>query len=277
MTTFTAQRPLEPRFGEGGAGFLIATEQTAKRTLLQYGRSPQLLLMPTLTGAAFLFCFRYVFGGAIQTGSGRYISFLMPGFLAQTVLWTALNIAPGVAQDATSGVHDRLRSLPIPRAAAIAGRSLADSALNLLSLAIIAGLGFAIGFRVDAGAASVLAAFALIAAEVYAFTWVFIAFGVVAGNAQAAQGLASLVVLPLAFVSGAFVPVASMPGWLREFAAHQPVTVFINAVRSLMLDGTGPAGVGHSTTYWVTLSLLWCVAILLAFGAVAVVRFSRTQ
>jgi ABC-2 type transport system permease protein len=277
MTTLTTQGRVAPPLGEGGAGFLTATGQTAKRTLLQYRRTPQLLLLPTLTGIAFLFCFRYVLGGAIQTGGGKYVDFLMPGFLAQIVLWTALNIAAGVGQDATSGVHDRLRSLPIPRVAAVVGRSLADSALNIFALTVIAGLGFAIGFRAHAGAPSVLGAFALMVAEGYACTWVFIAFGLIAGNAQAAQGLASVIVVLFTFVSGAFVPVDSMPAWLRGFAAHQPVTVFINGVRSLMLGGTGAAGAGHSTTYWVLLSLLWCAAILLAFGAVAVVRFSRTQ
>jgi ABC-2 type transport system permease protein len=105
----------------------------------------------------------------------------------------------------------------------------------------------------------------------------FIALGLVSGNAQAAQALSSLIVVPLSFVSGAFVPIGSMPGWMQAFAAHQPVTVIINAVRSLMLGGTHAAGIGHSTTYWVLLSLVWCAGILAVFGAIAVTRFSRTR
>src|SRR5947199_6691027 len=99
-----------------GAGFLTATTQTARRSGLQYLRTPQLLVLPTILGALFLFIFRYIFGGAIATGSSvDYVDFLVPGFIVTTILWTGMNAPAGVAEDAASGVHDRLRSLPIPR------------------------------------------------------------------------------------------------------------------------------------------------------------------
>jgi ABC-2 type transport system permease protein/oleandomycin transport system permease protein len=101
--------------------------------------------------------------------------------------------------------------------------------------------------------------------------------GLVAGNAQAAQSLSSLVVIPLTFVSGAFVPVKSMPGWLEWFAANQPVSVITNAVRSLMLGGTDVAGVGHTTSYWVLLSLLWSVGILALFSVLTSAHFARSR
>jgi len=123
----------------------------------------------------------------------------------------------------------------------------------------------------------VIVAFALMLAEIYAFSWVFISLGLIAGNAQAAQALSSLIVIPFTFVSSAFVPIHSMPGWMQSFAANQPVTVIINAVGSLMLGGTRAAGAGHSTSYWVLLSLIWCAGILAVFGAVAVARFSRRR
>src|SRR6516165_6299959 len=108
-----------------GAGFVTTTRQTARRTGLQYLRTPQLLVLPAIMGALFLFIFRYVFGGAISAGSGvDYVDFLVP-----VILWTGMNAPAGVAEDAASGVHDRLRSLPIPRAAAVAGRSVADTAM----------------------------------------------------------------------------------------------------------------------------------------------------
>src|SRR5512138_542815 len=108
------------------AGFLTATGQTARRTGLQFLRTPQLLILPTIMGALFLFIFRYIFGGAIDTGSGvDYVDFLVPGFLATTFLWTGMNAPAGVAEDAATGVYDRLRSLPIPRIAVVAGRSVA--------------------------------------------------------------------------------------------------------------------------------------------------------
>lgn len=271
-----------PTFGsashQAGAGFLTATTQTARRTLLQFARTPQLLVMPPIMAALFMIIFRYIFGGAINPGGNvGYVDFLIPGFLAQSFLWNAMNIPAGIAEDSTSGVYDRLRSLPIPRAAVMAGRSLADTLLNVGSLAVTVGLGFAVGFRTDAGLGAMIGAIAVIVAAIYAFNWFFIGLGLVAGNAQAAQSLSSLVVIPLTFVSGAFVPVQSMPGWLQWFAANQPVTVLINAVRSLMLGGTEPAGVGHTTDYWVLLSLLWCLGILALFSVLTSTRFARSR
>jgi ABC-2 type transport system permease protein len=263
---------------QGGPSFLTATTQTARRTLLQFARTPQLLVMPPILAALFMIIFRYIFGGAIDTG-GRldYVEFLIPGFVAQSFLWNEMNIPAGIAEDSTSGVYDRLRSLPIPRAAVMTGRSLADTLLNLVSLGVVVALGFAVGFRTHASAGAVLAALGVIAAAIYAFSWLFIVLGLVAGNAQAAQSLSSLAVIPLTFVSGAFVPVKSMPGWLHWFAANQPVTVLVNAVRSLMLGGTGAAGVGHTTSYWVVLSLLWCAGIVAVFGVLTTLRFARSR
>jgi ABC transporter DrrB family efflux protein len=281
MTTTTAPTvtPTGSRIavGNAGAGFLTATGQTARRTMLQYARTPQLLVLPTIMGALFLFIFRYVFGGAINTSTVDYVDFLVPGFLVTVVLWTGMNAPAGVAEDATTGVHDRLRSLPIPRASVVTGRSIADSALVAWTLLVTAALGYAVGFRTHADVGSVALAYALMLAADYAFTWMFISLGLTAGNAQAAQGVSSILVVPLTFLSGAYVPVHSMPGWMQPFAANQPVTVIINAVRSLMLGGSHAAGVGHTTAYWVLLSLAWCAGILAVFATIAVRRFGRMR
>jgi ABC-2 type transport system permease protein len=281
MTTITSPAPdiTAPGDSRGsGAGFLTATAQTARRTALQFLRTPQLLVMPPILAVLFLFIFRYIFGGAIATGSSiDYVDFLVPGFLVQTILWTAMNVPAGVAEDSSSGVYDRLRSLPIPRAAVMAGRSLADTALNIWALVATTLLGFAVGFRTHGDFEAIIVAFALMLAAVYVFTWVFISLGLVSGNAQAAQGLSTIIVVPFTFVSNAYVPVDSMPGWMQPVAANQPVSVIINAVRSLMLGGTDAAGVGHSTAYWVALSLVWCAGILIVFGSLAVHRFARTR
>ena len=261
-----------------GAGFRVATAQAARRTVLQYARTPQLLVLPTIMGVLFLFLFRYIFGGAIDTGRDLdYVDFLVPGFLVQTILWTGMNTPAGVAEDGASGVYDRFRSLPIPRAAVVAGRSLADGALISWTLLVTAAFGVAVGFRTHAEVGPILLACALMLLASYVLTWVFIALGLVAGNGQAAQGMSTLVVVPFAFVSSSFVPVESMPGWMQPFAANQPITVMINAVRSLMLGGTDAAGIGHSTAYWVALSLAWCAGILALFATVAVARFARTR
>jgi ABC transporter DrrB family efflux protein len=235
-------------------------------------------VLPTIMASLFLLIFRYIFGGAIDTGSGvSYVDYLVPGFLVTVVLWTGMNAPAGVAEDAASGVHDRFRSLPIPRAAAVAGRSLADSTLVTWTMLVSAALSVAVGFRTHADAGPIIVAVALMLLETYVFSWVFLTLGLVASNAQAAQGMSSLVVVPFAFLSSAYVPVSSMPGWLQPVAAHQPMTVIINAVRSLMLGGTQAAGVGHTTTYWVMLSLVWSAGILAAFASIAVWRFTRTR
>ena len=283
MTTITTQASTSERAAlrvprAPGANLPIAARETARRTALQYLRTPQLLVLPTVLGALFLFIFRYIFGGAIATGSSvDYVDFLVPGFIVTTILWTGMNAPAGVAEDAASGVHDRLRSLPIPRTAVMAGRSFADTALSYVTLLTTTALGVAVGFRTHGDAGGIVLAFVLLLAAAYAFSWVFISLGLVAGNAQAAQGMSTLVVVPLTFVSSAYVPIHSMPGWMQSFASIQPVTAMINAVRSLMLGGTSAAGVEHDTTHWVTLSLLWSAGILVVFGAIAVARFSRNR
>jgi ABC transporter DrrB family efflux protein len=282
MTTTTTTTTPTPSLGarrltESGAGFLTATRQTARRTILQYARTPQLLILPAVMGALFLFIFRYVFGGAINTSAVDYVDFLVPGFLVTVVLWTGMNAPAGVAEDAASGVHDRLRSLPIPRSSVVAGRSIADAAMITWTLVVAALLGYAVGFQTHGGFLSVVAGYALLVLFAYVFAWVFITLGLWAGNAQAAQGMSSLIVVPFTFLSSAYVPVHSMPGWLQPFAANQPVTAMINATRCLMLGGPHNAGISHTTAYWVLLSLAWSVGILVVFSTLAVARFSRTR
>src|SRR5262252_6657013 len=115
-----------------GAGFVTASLQSAKRTILQFFRTPQLLMLGTVQGALFLFMFRYIFGGAIHPPGGlTYVDFLVPGFLVTGILWLGMPASSGVAEDATTGVHGRLRSLPIPRASVMVGRSLADSTMTI--------------------------------------------------------------------------------------------------------------------------------------------------
>ena len=259
-----------------GAPFPTTVFQTARRTALQFLRTPLLLITGTIQGAIYLFMFRYVIGGAIDTGSTRYVEFLVPGVLATVALWNGMGIPAGVAEDGASGVYDRLRSLPIPRAGVMAGRSLADTGLLSWGVLTTTLFSLVIGFRLHGDAADVLLAFAVLLAATFAFTWLFISFGLLAQNAQAAQGL-SMLVIPLTFISSAYVPVHSMPGWMQTVAARQPVTAVANAVRSLMLGGTGPAGIGHTTTYWVVLSLIWCAGIFTVFSAIAIARFARKR
>jgi ABC-2 type transport system permease protein len=270
MTTTTATAPHR----QASAGFTASSFGIAKRTLLKFLRTPQLVVLGTIQGAMFLLIFRYVFGGAIGAGGLDYVDFLVPGFITTGILFTGMGSAAGIAEDLEQGFVDRLRSLPIPRSAVLAGRALADSAMQVWGLAITTGIGFAVGFRLHGSALDGLAAFGLLLVLGFAFEWVFITLGLFAGNAQAAQGMA-LMVFPLTFVSSAYVPVQSMPGWLQAFAQHQPITVMVDAVRALSQGPAAEAVLGHTAGYYVIRSLLWAAGIMAVFAPLAVARYRR--
>src|SRR4029450_3045771 len=257
------------------AGLPASTLGIARRGLLKYLRTPQLVVLGTIQGALFLLIFRYVFGGAIGADGGLdYVDFLVPGFITTGILFSGMGAAAGVAEDLEQGLVDRLRSLPIPRSAVLAGRALADTALLVWSLVITSAVGFAVGFRLHGGLADALAAFGLLLVFGFAFEWMFITLGLVAGTPQAAQGLA-LMVFPLTFVSSAYVPVESMPGWMQSVAEPQPITVMVDAVRALTQGPAAEAMLGHGAGWYVTRSLLWSAAILAVFVPLAVARYRR--
>jgi ABC-2 type transport system permease protein len=257
-----------------GAGFWASAVAVARRTVCKFVRTPQLIVLTTIQSALWLLIFRYIFGGAIAVDGVSYVAFLVPGVIVTNALFSGMGAAAGVAEDVEHGFFDRLRSLPIPRSSVMAGRGLADTALLTWGLAVATALGFAVGFRTHGSAAAALAAFGLCVLFGFAFDWIFITIGLVGGSAQAAQGL-SMLALPLTFVSSAYVPVSSMPGWMQAFADHQPVTAMVDAVRALAGGPRAEALLEHSTAWYVEVSLIWSAAIVVVFGLLAVVRFSR--
>jgi ABC-2 type transport system permease protein len=256
------------------AGLPASTLGIARRGLLKFVRTPQLAVVGTLQGALFLLIFRYVFGGAIDAGGLDYVDFLVPGFITTGLLFTGMGAAAGMAEDLEQGFVDRLRSLPIPRSAVLTGRALADTGLGVLSLVITSAISFAVGFRLHGSLAAALAAFGLLVVFGFAFEWMFITLGLVARTPQAAQGLA-LMVFPLTFVSSAYVPVESMPGWMQAFAEHQPLTVMVDAVRVLTQGQAAAAMLGHGAGFYVVRALAWSAAILAVFVPLAVARYRR--
>ena len=253
-----------------GASYLVASSQVAIRTLRQFVRTPALIVAGTAQGALFLLIFRYVFGGAVaHTGTLNYVDFLVPGFVVTGVLFQGMSAASGVADDQEGGLFDRLRSLPIRLLGIITGRVGADSALVAWGVIVMTAVGFAVGFRIGGSVGDALAAFGLTILYGFAFVWMFIFMGLAAGSPQAAQSL-SFLVFPLSFVSSAYVPVATMPGWMQAFATNQPMTQMINTVR--LLTG-GPAAqqlLGHSLSYYLVPSLLWTAGLVAVFAPLAV-------
>jgi ABC transporter DrrB family efflux protein len=255
-----------------GASLGRASLAIARRSLLKFFRTPQLLVVSTVQGAMFLLIFRYVFGGAIETGPVSYVDFMVPGFVTTTVLFAGSSASVAVAEDLEQGLFDRLRSLPIPRASVLSGRALADTTLLSWNLAVTAAVGFAVGFRLHGSVLAGAAAFLACVAFGFVFEWLFIFLGLLAGNAQAAQGM-SLLVFPLTFVSSAYVPVKSMPGWLQAVAEHQPITVMVDSVRALCLGDEATATLGHSAGHYLVLAAVWSVVLIGVFFPLAVRRF----
>jgi ABC transporter DrrB family efflux protein len=256
------------------ASVAATTASVASRTIKKFYRTPQLVVVSTIQGAMFLLIFRYVFGGAINSGPIPYVDFLVPGYVVTSVLFVGMMTTSGVAEDMEDGFFDRLRSLPVRRPALLTGRAVADTAVAAWSLAVTVAIGFAVGFRLHTDVWSGLAAFGLCVVFAFAFEWMFICLGLFAGNAQGAQGM-SMLVFPLTFVSSAYVPVDSMPSWLQPIAEHQPITIMVDAVRALCLGDPAAAGLGQSTAHYVVLSLVWSVALVAVFAPIAVMRYRR--
>lgn len=256
------------------AGWAATAWTVAARTTRKLLRTPQVFGIAVVQSVLFLLMFRYVIGGAIGVEGVSYVEFLVPGFVVSGLIFTAGGSAVAVAEDAASGLYDRLRSLPIPGVAVLAGRALADAALMLFVALVTLGVGVLVGFRFGGGAAEALAAIGLVAVFSVAFAWVFVWLGLVSGSAQAAQGLGILGV-PFSFLSSAFVPVDSMPAVLEAFADHQPLTFMVDAVRGLLLGDAATATFEHSLSYYVTGSLLWSLALVALFAPLAVRAYRK--
>ena len=235
------------------------------RNLLTIRRVPQLLVFATIQPLLFVLMFRYVFGGSIQVPGVDYVNYLMPGIFAQVVAFGAINTAVGLAEDRNRGLIERLRSLPMARSAVLAGRTFADLVRNVFVVALMLGVGFAVGFRVQTDAAKLLLGLLILLLFGYALSWIFAFVGLSVPNAETAQAAAFPIMLPLVFASSAFVSTANMPGWLQAFAEHQPVTAAVDAVRALVLGGPW---VGDVMT-----SLAWTVGILLVFVPLSIRRY----
>ena len=243
------------------------TVTIAQRNLITLRRVPQLLIFSTIQPVIFVLLFRYVFGGAIKVPGVPYVDFLMPGVFAQTVAFGAMNTAIGLATDLNTGLIERFRSLPMARSAVLAGRTLADAIRNVFVVALMVAVGFAVGFRVHTNVVAFLGAFGLLVLFGYALSWIFAAIGLAVGDPETAQAAAFPIMAPLVFASSAFVPVASMPGWLQPFARYQPLSAVVSASRALVLGGPNATHVLQA--------LAWSVGILAVFAPLAVLRYRR--
>jgi len=239
----------------------------AKRSLLRIPRQPDLLVGFTIQPVMFVLLFVFVLGGAIQTPGYDYVDFLIPGIVVQSLAFGGFVTALGLAEDRKRGLIDRFRSLPMSSSALLTGRTLADIASNSSQLVIMIAVGLACGFRFTTSAPEVVGGIALCLLIGYSFSWVFALIGLIASSPEAANGYGFTIIFPLTFISSAFVPIDSMPGWLQPIAEVNPVTVMVDAVRSLFIGA--PAG----NSIWG--AIVWSAVIIGVFAPLSAWRYRR--
>jgi ABC transporter DrrB family efflux protein len=237
------------------------------RNLVHLYRIPALIVFTAIQPVMFTLLFRYVFGGAIHTGRAAYVDFLIPGIIVQTASFASFGTAVGLAQELSTGVIERFRSMPIARSAVLVGRLTSDTLRILLTVLILLAVGYGVGFRIQTGAWQTLAMILLSVGFGLAISTVSAFVGLAVKDPESVQSFAMIWLFPLTFASGVFVPVQTMPHWLADFARNNPVTLFAEAGRALSI-GT-PAG----DSIW--LSLVWMVAIISVFVPLAVRAYRR--
>ena len=248
--------------------YLIAdTAIMTWRNLIRYRRAPELLIFSTISPVIFVLLFNYVFGGAIPTGDLAYIDFLMPGILIQTTIFGATQTGTGLAEDLQKGMVDRYRSLPMARSAFLGGRIVAETLVNIFVACLMLGVGYIIGMRFHGGFWPGFAMPFMVAGFAFGFSWVAAVVGASVRNPESAGSMMFFVIFPLTFLSSAFVPIESMPGWLQPFTKINPVTYAVDLGRALSQGGPIIANA------WPT--VLWTLAFTFVVGPVAVWRYRK--
>ena len=244
-----------------------------RRNLLVWLRVPAYIVFTVVQPVMFVLLFRYVFGGAIPVAGikGGYVNFLMPGIIGQTAAFATFGTAIALAQELKKGVIDRLRSMPMARSAVLTGRLVADTSRMLITILIIVGIGYAVGFRFSNGAGAAIAMVVLATVFGLAICCIAAYTGLAIGDEESVQAFGMIWLFPLTFVSSAFVPIQTMPGWLQAFAKNQPVTNVIDAMRSLAL------GQGLPLETNLLKSIAWLAGIFIVFLPLAVRAYRRAS
>ncbi|WAB82716.1 ABC transporter permease [Microcella daejeonensis] len=239
-------------------------------------RVPDILVFTLLQPIMFVLLFTYVFGAAIDIPGGDYTSFLMAGIFAQTVVFGSTYSGSAMAQDLKDGIIDRFRTLPMSGAAVLVGRTNGDLVINGLSMLVMMGTGFIVGWRVESSPLEFLAGVALLLLFAYAFSWLMAFLGMSVRSPEIINNVSFLVLFPLTFISNAFVPAENLPTPLRVFAEWNPVTSLVQACRDLF--GNTPEGfvAGDAWTVQnpILTVLIGIVLLLVVFVPVSIAKFA---
>jgi ABC-2 type transport system permease protein len=266
MSTVTAATPslARPRTGGGIVAWLKDVWVMTRRNLLHIRREPAQLSDVTIQPVLFTLLFVYVFGAAMTLpGGASYKAFAIPGLLVMNLTMATVGTAIGLSTDLSTGVIDRLRTLPMFQTAILTGRSVSDLLAAVLGGVVVLATGFAIGWRPDATALSVVAGVGVAVLFAYAFTWVNTCIALAVKGPEAAQGIVFVALFPLAFVSNVFAPTQGMPSWLAAIANWNPVSAVASACRDLF----GAVNPSAAVQVWpmqhpVEAALIWSVGLL---------------
>ncbi len=249
----------------------------AKRNLIKVKRVPEILVWVLISPIMFVLLFAYVFGGAIDVPGVGYREFLIAGIFAQTVVFGSTATGAGIAEDMQKGIIDRFRSLPMSRAAVLVGRTGSDVVYNVLSIAIMVLTGLVVGWRIRTSVWDALAGFLLLLVFSYAFSWVMATMGLLVPSVEVINNAAFIVIMPLTFVSNAFVPSDSLPDPLRVFAEWNPVSAVTQAARVLFgnVNPLAPPPEAWAMQHPVAYTLIWVGVILAVFVPLSIRLYRR--
>ncbi|MEX1165064.1 MAG: ABC transporter permease [Nitriliruptor sp.] len=257
---------------------LVDGSVIAKRNLIKIKRVPEVLVFVLLSPIMFVLLFAYVFGGAIDPGGDvSYREFLIGGIFAQTVVFGATFTGAGLAEDMQKGIIDRFRSLPMSRSAVLIGRTASDIVYNVLSIIIMSLTGLLVGWRIRGSLLDALGAFLLLLLFAYAFSWVMGYVGLLVPSVEVINNASFMVIMPLTFISNAFVPLETFPRPLQVFAEWNPVSTVTQAVRELFGNTSPmmPVSDAWSMQNPVLYTLLWIAIILAIFVPLSIRQYKR--
>ncbi|MGY1833857.1 ABC transporter permease [Blastococcus sp. SYSU DS0510] len=249
-----------------------------RRNLVKVRRVPELIVFATLSPIMFVLLFRYVFGSAIPIEGISYAEFLLPGIFAQTIVFGSTITGASLAEDLQKGLIDRFRSLPMAPSAVLVGRTVADLALNALSIVVMGVTGLVVGWRIRSSIGEALAGFALLLLFAYAMSWLMATVGLLVRTPEVVQQASFIVIFPLTFIANTFVPTNNFPTVLKWIADWNPVSAVVQAARELfgntapVLEASGAWSLQHPVLY----TLIWSAVLLAAFIPISVSIYKRT-
>lgn len=271
MSTVTENRPTINPPSIARASMVVVW-----RNLIHIKRMPEMLMDVTVQPIMFVLLFAYVFGGSIAVPGSNYREFLLPGIMAQTIVFSAMIVAIGLTNDLEKGIVDRFKSLPISRSSVLIGRSISSLVHSSIGIAVMGVTGLLIGWRVRNGVVDGVVAFLLILLFGFAMIWLGIWVGSMLKTTEAVQGVMFTVMFPLTFLANTFAPTANMPSWLRFLAEWNPISSLTQACRNLWGNGDpAAASAAWPLHHPVGVSIAWSLILTAIFAPMALRAFKK--